>query len=256
MKFLAPLLLALLSFGAAAQAQPALRGSAKLVLAAENDWPPYSSGGSETRSPEGFAVELVRAVLASQGVAVEIIGVPFARCMLYARNGRVAGCFNATITSENREAYLWHAPAMFEEELAIFARADSPLDNMGLGDLRGQRVGYTNAYTYPSEFLQDPKIRKEIATSDQNLLRMLIAGRVDYILLNRMPGYWRIQGSPEFAGKAKRVGLLSQDGFWVAFSKTHPEGPRLAALFSQGLLELKRTGEYRRLLSDFRKRFP
>jgi polar amino acid transport system substrate-binding protein len=229
-----------------------------LVLAGEDDWSPYSSaekpGGDAKASPVGFSVDLVRAVLASQGIQVKIITVPFARCMLYAKTGEVAGCFNATITDDNRADYFWHQPAMFEEELSIFARADKSGPELKLADLRGQRVAYTNGYTYPSEFMHDSRIQKFVAVSDAALIRMLLAKRVDFILLNRTPGWMRIENTPDFKGQVKRVGLLSMDGFWVAFSKQHPQGERLAQAFSAGLAQMRRDGSYQRLQDDFRRR--
>ncbi|MCV2360534.1 transporter substrate-binding domain-containing protein [Paucibacter sp. TC2R-5] len=229
-----------------------------LVLAGEDDWSPYSAaekpGADTDSSPVGFSVDLVRAALASQGIQVKIINVPFARCMLYAKSGQVAGCFNATITDDNRADYVWHQPAMFEEELSIFARADADVPELRLADLRGKRVAYTNGYTYPSEFMHDSRILKSVAVSDAALIRMLLAKRVDYILLNRTPGGMRINNTPEFKGRAKRVGLLSMDGFWVAFSKQHPQGESLAQAFSAGLAQMRRDGSYQRLQDEFRKR--
>lgn len=229
-----------------------------VLIGAENDWAPYASsptaGATGSGSVQGFAVDLVRAGFAAKGIKAEFVALPFARCMLYASTGRVLGCFNATITDDNRSRYLWHQPPMFEEELSIFARADSPADKLTLADLRGHSVGYTNGYTYPTEFMQDTAIKKHSATSDQYLLKMLLSGRVDYILLNRSPGYWRINSSPEFTGKAKRVGMISMDGFWIAFSKQHPDGARMAELFGQGLGELRQNGSYQRMLGDFRRK--
>lgn len=248
--------LTLMAIGAlishASSAQPTV------LIGAENDWAPYSSSpdaGAPASGPvQGFAVDLVRAGFAAKGIKAEFLALPFARCMLYASTGRVVGCFNATITEDNKLRYLWHQPAMFEEELSIFARASSSADKLTLADLRGRSVGYTNGYTYPTEFMQDTAIKKHSATSDQYLLKMLLSGRVDYILLNRSPGHWRINGSPEFAGKAKRVGTISLDGFWIAFSKQHPDGARMAELFGQGLVELRQNGSYQRMLSEFRRK--
>lgn len=252
-----------LLIGLPAQAQPAtppaelLADKHSLVIAGEDDWSPYSAaekpGGDAQLAPVGFSVDLVRAVLATQGVQVKFITVPFSRCMLYAKTGQVVGCFNATITDDNRSDYLWHQPAMFEEELSIFARAGTPGPELRLSDLRGKRVAYTNGYTYPSEFLRDSRIQKFSAVSDAALMRMLLNHRVDYILLNRTPGWLRIDNAPEFRGKISRVGLVSMDGFWVAFSKQHPQGEHLAQLFSQGLAQMRRDGSYQRLLDEFRK---
>jgi polar amino acid transport system substrate-binding protein len=253
---LALFMMAAAPISAQAQAAPA----STVTIAAEDDWAPYSSSSGNLNAPaaqdqpEGFAVDLVRAAFAVKGIKVEFLLVPFTRCMRYAETGRAAGCFNATITADNETLFHWHAPPMFEEELSIFARADASGEARSLSDLKGRTVGYTNGYTYPSAFMQDASIRKFGASSDQYLLRMLISGRVDYILLNRTPGDLRINASAEFAGKAKRVGRLSLDSFWVAFSKTHPDGQRMAELFGQGLSELRRNGSYQRMLNEFRRK--
>ena len=77
---------------------------------------------------------------------------------------------------------------MFTEELAIFARAASGDAGLGLKDLIGRRVGITQDYTYPSAFYRDVRIMKSVAASDEDLIRMLLARRVDYVLMNALPG--------------------------------------------------------------------
>jgi polar amino acid transport system substrate-binding protein len=226
--------------------------AAEALIAVEDDWPPYAWLGSDGQ-PRGFAVRLVAAAFASQGVQVRLQAMPFARCMRDAKVGLAAGCFNATITTENRPHYLWHETPMFEEELAIFGPADFSGGELGLADLRGRSVGYTNGYTYPTDFMQDPLIRRHGATSDKLLLRMLLSRRVDFILLNTMPGLLRIQGDPALQGKVRRLGKISQDGFWIAFSKIHPEGQPLAEQFGRGLAELRRNGSYQKMLGEFRR---
>jgi len=246
-------------FGAALAA--ALLGTARaaepIVLAGEDDWAPYSAaepGQPPDQPPKGFSAELIRAALATQGITPQFITVPFARCMLLARSREVAGCFNATITDDNRDGYLWHEPPMFEEELSIFGPTGETGQELRIADLRGKRVAITNGYTYPSEFMRDARIQKFTATSDANLLRMLVNGRVDYILLNRTPGWMRINASPEFRGKVVRRGIVSMDAFWIAFSREHPQGRALAAAFGQGLAQLRKDGRYAQMLEAFRAR--
>ena len=92
-------------------------------------------------------------------------------------------------------------------------------------------MGYTNGYTYPTEFMRDPAIQRSGATSDKLLLRMLLSRRVDYILLNTMPGMLRIQGDPALQGKVRRLGRISQDGFWIAVGVMAATGLGLGGLF-------------------------
>lgn len=238
------------------QALPAAAVAApeKITLAAEDDWPPYSAVRADRSGPEGFAVDVVREAFATQGVQVGFVVVPFARCMLMAKTGEALGCFDATVQDDNRDAYYWHETPMFHEELAVFGRAGGSRRDMTLANLEGSTVGYTVGYTYPPAFFRNHKIRRISAKSDRVLLEMLNAGRVDYILANTAPAYLRINASPRFKGRVEKVGSLSVDGFWIAFTRADPKGKRMAAVFERGLQALKDSGRYQAMEAAFRTR--
>ncbi|CAN5671875.1 transporter substrate-binding domain-containing protein [soil metagenome] len=242
-----------------AEAQPTPSRGARVpletvVIAAEDDWAPYSfvkpSGGVD-----GLAPALVAAALETHNIGVKFVVVPFARCLLMAQTGAAVGCFDASITDENRNQFYWHPTPLFQEELAIFARQDSPHADVKLEQVEGHSLGLTIGYTYPASVMGNTRIRKVNVGSDANLLNMLAAGRVDYILLNTLPGYYRAAQDRQLTGRVKRVGLVQLDGFWVAFSRTHPEGKRISELFETGLQEIKANGTYARITADFHRRF-
>lgn len=224
-----------------------------VTVAAEDDWAPYSSIKPDRSGPMGVSPELVRAAFKTQGIDVRFVVLPFSRCLHYAESGTVVACFNTSRTDNNKDAFLWHPTPLFQEELGIFARADAPDRVLTREDLRGHSVGVTVGYTYPSEVMNDPRITRLSASSDSNLLKMLVAGRVNYILLNTMPGYYRLKHEPALAGKVKRVGRISVDSFWLSFSKTHPDGQRLCDAFEKGLKAIKANGQYDSMMASFRR---
>lgn len=228
-----------------------------VLIAGEDDWAPYSYADkhkdNHAQQPLGFSAALIREAFATQNIEVKFLTVPFARCMRLAKTEQVAGCFNATITDENRSEYIWHKPPMFREELSIFGAPNLGSKPLTQGDLRGKSVAITNGYTYPTSFMQDPGIRKFQASSDDNLIQMLLNRRVDYILLNRTPGSMRINGSANARGQVVWRGTLSADDFWVAFSQKHPRGQELANAFGKGLTRLQESGRYQRMLDAVKK---
>lgn len=230
-----------------------------ITIGAEDDWPPYSYRVAGHDEPQGLTPRLVRQAFASQGVSVRFRTLPFARCMLEAEKGTVMACFNATRTAANEARYHWHPTPMFEEELAIFARrspdTSMPMRQLVQEDLRGSSVGITVGYTYPTSFMSDPRIQRKPATSDGNLLHMLAAGRVDYILVNTLPAWYRLQVDPALSGQVQRVGRISVDGFWLGFTRARPEGERLAHAFEQGLRAIKRSGEHQRMLTELQRQW-
>ncbi|MBL8444956.1 MAG: hypothetical protein JNK52_12985, partial [Zoogloeaceae bacterium] len=50
-----------------------------------------------------------------------------------------------------------------------------------------------------------------------------------------------------------KVGTVSLDGFWIAFSKVHPDGERYSQTFETGLQALRASGRYAELEAAFRK---
>jgi polar amino acid transport system substrate-binding protein len=223
-----------------------------VTLAAEDDWAPYSSLKPDGSGPEGIAPALVKAAFQTQNVTVRFQVVPFARCLHYALKGAVVGCFDTTRTEANQDQFYWHPTPLFQEELAIFARGDATANDLTAKDLEGQTVGVTIGYTYPTDFMQNPRIVKLSAASDGNLVKMLVARRVNYILLNTMPGYYRIKQDPALRGQIKRVGTIRMDSFWVSFSRAHPDGKRMSEVFEKGLQTIKANGEYDRMFKAFR----
>lgn len=224
-----------------------------VTVAAEDDWAPYSSMRADRSGPEGLAPALVKAAFKTQDIDVHFQVVPFSRCLHYAEKGSVVGCFDTTRTQANKDLFYWHPTPLFQEELGIFARADADVRELKQKDLEGHSVGITIGYTYPTDFMQNPRITKLSTVSDGNLVKMLVARRVNYILLNTMPGYYRIKHEPALKGQIKRVGAIGMDSFWVSFSRAHPDGKRLSQVFERGLQAIKANGEYDRMLSAFKQ---
>lgn len=228
-------------------------GAKTILIAAEDDWAPYSAASADSSKPDGLTPKLVREIFASQQVDVQFVTVPFTRCLKMVENGQAVACFNTTITDDNRQRFIWHPTPLFHEELAIFALSPVSDRSVTLRDLRGRRVGITQGYTYPSHFMTLRGIERITAVSDDNLIKMLLARRVDYVLMNTMPGYLRANSHPESAGRIKRVGVISQDGFWLNFSRRHPDGASMAVTFETGLQAMKKSGRYQQVMQQFQQ---
>ena len=240
-------------------ASSAMPRAETITIGAEDDWPPYSYRVAGQAEPQGLTPRLVRQAFASQGVSVRFRVLPFARCMMEAEKGTLVACFNVSRTAANQALYHWHPTPMFEEELAIFARrspdTSPPMRPLEQDDLRGSSVGITVGYTYPTTFMTDPRIQRKPATSDGHLLHMLAAGRVDYVVVNALPAWYRLQIDPRLQGQVQRVGRVSIDGFWLGFTRATPEGERLAQVFEQGLQAMRRSGEHQRMLAELRQQW-
>ncbi len=223
-------------------------------IVAEDDWAPYSAFNAIKSAPEGYAVDIVREAFKTQNIDVEFVVLPFSRCLHAVKAGEMVGCFDETMTETNKDLYYWHPTPLFDEELSIFGLEETPVKPLGLKDLEGKSVGYTIGYTYPPEFFQNSNIKKYGINSEKNLIPMLVAGRLDYILLDGLASIYKLNKVPQLKDKLHKVGTVSKWSYWVVFSKAHPDGKRMVEIFEKGLQALKNSGRYAKMQEQFMQR--
>lgn len=232
-------------------ADPEAEAPAKAPVASigvEDDWPPFAWVQTQGQAPRGFSVEAVRLAFREMGVPVEFVVMPFGRCMHEARVGKVAACFNSVFNDDTRKDFLLHSTPLFNEPLAVLARASVPRESIDAKSLEGRTVGYVQSYQYPDWFMNNKAIVRVPAGSDAALLRMLERGRVEFALLGATVAAWRLQTEPELRDvKVRMVGQVSNDGFGVAFSRRHPQGEVLRRGFDQALVKLQTNDGLREL---------
>ncbi|QZA78891.1 transporter substrate-binding domain-containing protein [Deefgea tanakiae] len=225
-----------------------------ITINAEDDWAPFSSITANKKSAEGLSVDLVRAAFATQGVEVRFMPVPFARCLFEVEHGQAVACFNASITEENKEKFLWPSLPLLSEGLSILALSETALQNLGPKDLEGYVVGTTNGYTYPTSLMRNKKISKDVSRTDAVQLKKLMSRRIQYAIINTTPAQLMINADPVMRGKIKIVGSVELSLLYLNFSKKHPDAPRLLAAFERGLKTIQSNGTYARIRRDFNER--
>lgn len=225
-------------------ASPLAARAESVRIAVEDDWAPFAAIKADGSGAEGFAVDVVLEAFKTQGIDVELVVVPFARCLHYAEVGTTVGCFNTTRNEGNEHLYHWHPTPLLMDGLSVFANASSTDKDVTEKGLEGRTVGYTIGYNYPVSVMENPAIRRFGVKSDDQLIQMAAAGRVDFVLLNDVAGFYKMSRMPELKGKVKRVGIIARGGFWIAFSKRHTDGERMAGIFETGLQTLIKSGRY------------
>ncbi|MDZ7938035.1 MAG: transporter substrate-binding domain-containing protein [Rhodoferax sp.] len=218
----------------------------KVRIGAEDDWRPYSyvSGGE----PVGFAVDIVKAAWAAAGVTLELVPLPYARCMRLVDNGELDGCFDTLRDPRTEANYRWHRQPLFKARIAIYGRtAQSGASTVGLKNLRGRRIGVTNGYDYGEAFDNDSRMVRDVGVSDLASLRKLVAGRVDYALVfDRVAGHIA-DLHPELAPHFVQRGVLVEPLLFVSFKREGEALTPLIARFDRGLNSIRKSGEYARI---------
>lgn len=240
----------MLAFGIAAKPQSSASMSPsnkKVRIAAEDNWPPFSD-----ERGQGLSKQLVQAALASSGYQIETIAMPYARALHETDQGDVDGCWNVTKQQSTLDHYELHQTPLFQARASFYFHrevrpyssvADIPNDTI---------VGVILGYEYGDLYEQHKQRFKlvEVSTHAQ-LIQLLAAGKLDVaIFFDDVLAYYLRQ--PQF----KQVALLRGhtnhvSDIFVAFTKHKPRSRELAAALDRGLAELKRSGTYQRLLTQY-----
>ncbi|WP_413560886.1 substrate-binding periplasmic protein [Bdellovibrio sp. HCB209] len=224
-------------------------------LLGEDDWAPYSSATSDYKDVQGFAPDIVRAAFKSQGVTAIIRPMPFARCMMEVDKGNSLGCFDTVINQNTKDSYIFHATPLFQADMMIYGKVNEK-SGLKLADLEGKVVGTTLGYTYPTSFLTNKKIITEPGPTEKSQLMKVAAGRIQYAVLWGMTGEELLKKNPDLKIKVKSLGRVSRDALYVNFSKKHKDGAKYAAILEKGIQTIHSDGTYKKIESEFRKKYP
>lgn len=245
------LLLAILCGVAAtvpAAAEPPIR------LAAD-EWMPFN--GAPGAPPEGYAIDLARAVFAERGRGVAYTVMAWKRAL----RETARGTFDAVVGAEVSDApgFIFPEQEIGRYRMTFFARADEPWRFEGLASLDGRRIGVVRGYTYP-QWLRNyqaahPAMVDEIIDDDPlgTNLRKLIAGRIDVIPSNPYTLAWLAEAKG-LGHRVARRGVNFNDAekvVFIAFSPANPESRVKAEQFSRGVAAMRADGRLRALLKRY-----
>lgn len=220
--------------------------NADTVLLASSDYSPHSG---EHLPEEGALTAIVRRAFALQGMEVEIHYMPFARAMQATRQGHYAGIIGVKHTPEREEHFYFPHP-IYNTSIVFFKRRSEQYSFTSYLDLahQGLRYGSVLGYSHPVGFLET-NIRHYQVSNEEQLFQLLAADRVDLIAGDKLNGIYLLEH--EFPQYAKQIDWMlppiEQQPLYLLFSRNHPEAPRLATIFNQGIERMQHKGEIEQL---------
>jgi polar amino acid transport system substrate-binding protein len=223
----------------------------KTLVAAADPWPPFVDKNNPT---DGLALEIIRAAYATQGYAVKMEYVPWAR----AENGVKEGKFDIlpdTWMTEKRKAYLFYSePYAFNKVKFIKAKGD-PFEFNGLASLEGKTIGIVRDYGYGDEFLSATNFRREEVVNIIANIKKLTADtkRIDLTLEDEIVARSVIvMENPELLEKIEFTqNSLSENALHVTSGLENPRHKEIIDAFNKGLAEIKANGTYARTLANY-----
>jgi len=180
---------------------------------------------------KGLNNELVRLASEHSGVPIELLPLPWKRCLLYVADGRVAGALGASYTDE-RASYAVY-PTRADGKLDVTRRirfdgytlyrrkgTEVSWDGKSFTNLVGP-VGVQLGYAISGDLRKLGVTTQESGGGAQSQLRMLIKGQVAVVALLTNEGDALLL-DPEFSSEVERIQpAFSQKPYFVIFNKQY-----------------------------------
>ncbi len=217
----------------------------RIVVGGDNNYPPYEFL-DENGQPAGYNVDLTRAIAKEMGIAVEIRLGPWGEI----RKGLEANhidIIQSMFYSPERDTAYSFSPAHAVVNHAIVVRSGDALPK-SLADLSGKSI-----VVMDGDIMHDSAIKHGFAKqlvlvkSQEEALRQLAGGKYDCALVAKMPAHYWINKHHWMNLTVADQSILSPEYCYAA-----PHGrDGILHLFSEGLANIKSSGQYREIYSKW-----
>ena len=208
-------------------------------VAGDEQFAPYSFVSLGDNQPRGLDVELVQAVMAEANIPYTLRLYPWERVKRMLDRNEVVMAFQFAGTPERTQQYELVGPLRSGSTVFMTSLNTSLTDWTELDDLSAYVIGQVRGYAYQSAFDKAELRRDSSAQNPRQLVSMLLAGRIDVIVGDRLQLMYFVH--EQRAEKSVRILAkpLVQMPRYVAFSK----GDRgRADAFAAALARLKQAG--------------
>lgn len=234
---------------------------AEAVTILSDAW--YPINGDPSASKPGYMIEIARTILAKHSHTLDYRLAPWKRSILEVRRGN-ADCIIGAYKTDAPD-FIFPENAWGKAEFNFYTKSDSAWSYQGLSKLEDSRIGVIAGYSYSMEldqYIIEKRADQSIqVTSGDNALeqnlRKLFANRLDAIVsfkpvvmekLAQLKSDGKLSQTSglRFAGTLEAPQLL-----YIGCSPNKESSKYYTRLFSQGIDELRQSGELQKILSKY-----
>ena len=152
----------------------------------DEQFAPYSFVQGDDNTPRGLDVELVSAILAEAKIDYQLRLYPWARVKRLLDTGAAEMAFQFAGTPERQAQYELVGPIRSGSTVFMTTRKIALKNWHSLDELQPYVIGQVRGYAYESAFDQADLSRDISAQNPRQLVSMLLAGRIDIIVGDRL----------------------------------------------------------------------
>ena len=211
---------------------------------------------------KGYGIEpsIVTAAFKQVNIDVKYDMFPPARSMKSAEKGVYDGTVG-WVWSKEREKSFYYSEPIFKAPLLLFHLKEFTFDWEKMDDLKGIPIGVTAKNYYGPAFheaLDAGKLTIDEASKDKLQFDKILRHRIKLNPMNVYTGYYMLReqyDSQTAALFTHHPRPLKTSVYHVLFSRALKENAARVELFNQGLRLLKASGEYDRIIEEYKKKY-
>ena len=226
---------------------------ADVITLRADEWCPFDCSGQ----PEGYGVEVTKAIFAKAGHRVEFVLSPWSRSLEDCLRGAVTAVIGAAPV-DSPDLVFPHLPIGVWDTTFLVRRND-PWRFDGVASLSRVKLGGIIGYIYMepvASYMDANRNRRDRVDLvggrtplDVNL-RKLLGGRIDATMESRAVLEYKLK-EMGLADQVEFAGGTESGPIYVAFSPKHPKSREYARLFDRGLAEMRASGELKAILDRY-----
>lgn len=229
----------------------AISVQAEKITAVGDPWPPFLD---PNQASKGIISEIATAAYATQGYELEMTFVPWARAVAGVKNASF-DLILATWLTEERTKFLMFSDPYLNNSLKFIKKKGSDFEYSDLNSLTGKSVGVVRGYGYSDDFLSADNFKRPEANRFIGNIRKLVAGRIDLTLEDEIVAKAIIaKEQPELLDEIEfSKTAYSTNALYVTSGLANTKHKELIEAFNKGLAEIKKSGEYDKILNSINK---
>ncbi len=225
------------------------------IVVGSDIWPPLVDNPASDKP--GYVIEAAQKIFKKNGHTLVYKTLPWARAINLARKGIINGIASTFVGDAPDFVFPENAIGLIENH--AWVRKDSNWKYEGIESLKKVRLGLIIDYDYGPEmakFIKDKKNSKNIFMNGGNNPL-----KINIIRLKTNQLQALIEAKPVFTHTVQKMGLtelfkpvgLVGDPYpvYVAFSPGHPKSKEYARILSDGITQLRQSGELAKIMAKY-----
>ena len=227
----------------------------KITLVAD-EWCPYNC--KPENKNQGFLIDIATTIFEKEGhTIVYAPNIDWEDAIKRTRLGE----FSAIIGTDKEEApdFIFPENSQAQSANAFFVKKESKWQYTDIDSLQNVRLGIINGYSYGNRI--DDYIKKNMHNSNKvqaisgnraiyHNAKKLLFNSIDVMVEDPYVLDYYFHFNKEIM-PFKKVAVIDFSDIYIAFSPKNPNSKKYAKILSDGMLEIKRSGELQKILDKY-----